>query len=99
MTQLEKRFKEAWENLGIISGGLLNEDTIWSKSEVRDKQKQVQIICLQYFCIQALVEDRFDNIRAAITNNGKDIDLDLIDESRKRIYKKMLGEDDDAKED
>lgn len=37
MTQLEKRFKEAWENLGIISGGFLNEDTIWSKSEVRDK--------------------------------------------------------------
>lgn len=37
MTQLEKRFKEAWENLGIISGGLLNKDTIWSKSEVRDK--------------------------------------------------------------
>lgn len=45
------------------------------------------------------MEDRFDNIGAAITSNGQDIDLNLIDESRKRIYKKMLAEDDDAKGD
>lgn len=34
MTQLEKEFKEAWENLGIISSGLPNEDVIWLEGEV-----------------------------------------------------------------
>lgn len=37
--------------------------------------------------MKALVEDRFDNIGAAITNSGEGIDLDLMDESRKRTYR------------
>lgn len=49
--------------------------------------------------MKVLVKDRFDNIGAAITNNGEGIDLDLMDKSRKRIYKEMLGGDDDAKRD
>lgn len=46
-----------------------------------------------------LAEDRFNNIGIAITNNEKDIDLNLIDESRKKMYKETLGGDDNVKED
>lgn len=46
-----------------------------------------------------LVKDRFDNIQATITNIGEGINLDLMDESRKKTYKEILGRDDDAKKD
>lgn len=49
--------------------------------------------------MKALVEDRFDNIRAAIINSRESIDLDLIGESRKKTYKKTLGGDDNAERD
>ena len=45
------------------------------------------------------MENRFDNIGAAITNSGESINLDLMDESRKRIYRETLERDDDAKRD
>ena len=48
--------------------------------------------------MKVLVEDRFDDIGAAITNSGKKIDLDLM-EGRKRTYKEALGGDDNAEED
>lgn len=34
MARLEKRFKKARENPGIIVGGLSNEDAIWPKGKV-----------------------------------------------------------------
>ena len=77
MARLEKGFKEARENLGITGGGLPNEDAIW---------EQVKVTCPWYFRIKALVEDTFDDIGVAITNSGEGIDLDLMDESRKRTY-------------
>ena len=49
--------------------------------------------------MKALVEDRFDNIGAAITNSKEGIDLDLMDESRKKTYRETVGGDDDAEED
>lgn len=49
--------------------------------------------------MKMLVEDRYDNIGAVIINSRKSIDLDLIDKSRKRIYKEMLKGNDDAKGD
>ena len=45
------------------------------------------------------MEDKLDNIGAAIINNGEDIDLDLMDESRKKTYKETLRRDDDAEGD
>lgn len=99
MARLEKGFKEARENLGITGGGLPNEDAIWPEGEVRDKWEQVKITCPWYFRMKALVEDRFDDIGAAITNSGEGIDLDLMGESRKRTYRETLGGDDDAEGD
>ena len=34
MAQLEKMFKEAWENMEIISGGFSNKDAILPEGEV-----------------------------------------------------------------
>lgn len=45
------------------------------------------------------MKDKFDNIRAAITNNEKNINLDLINESRKKTYREMLGRDNNAEVD
>lgn len=92
-------FKEAWGNLKIISDSLSNENAIWPKSDMQDKWKQVKIICLEYFYIKALVENRFDNIGVAITISREDIDLHLIDKSRKKTYKEVLGEDNNVKGD
>lgn len=99
MAQLEKGFKEAWKNLGTTGGGFPNEDAIWPEGEVRDKWEQVKITCPQYFRMKALVEDRFDNIRPAITNSGEGINLDLMDESRKRTYRETIRGDDDVEGD
>lgn len=49
--------------------------------------------------MKALVEDRFDDIRAIITNSGEGIDLDLMDENRKKTYRETVGRDDDAEGD
>lgn len=45
-----------------------------------------------------MVQNRFDNIRATITNSRESIELNLIGKSRKKIYGKMLEEDDNAEE-
>lgn len=37
-----------------------------------------------------MIKNRFDNIKAAIINNRKNINLDLVNKSRKNIYKKIL---------
>lgn len=49
--------------------------------------------------MKILVEDRFDDIGATITNSRKSIDLNLINKSRKRTYRKTLGGDDNVKGD
>lgn len=41
-----------------------------------------------------LVKDRFDDIGAAITISGEEIDLDLMGDSRKRVHTEALPEDD-----
>lgn len=49
--------------------------------------------------MKALVKNKFDNIGAAITNNREGIDLDLMDESRKKTYRETVGRNDDVKGD
>lgn len=41
----------------------------------------------------------FDGIGAAIINNKKSFNLDLIDKSLKKTYKKILEEDNNIKKD
>lgn len=42
------------------------------------------------------MENWFDDIGAAIINSGEGVDLDQMDESRKRTYRETLGGDDDV---
>lgn len=58
-----------------------------------------KITYLQYFYIKTLAKDKFNNIKATITNNIKGINLDLINEKRKKIYKKILKRNYKAKKD
>lgn len=48
--------------------------------------------------MKTLVDNIFDNIRAVITNNGMNTDLDLINKKKKMIYKETLGRDDNWEE-
>ncbi len=41
-----------------------------------------------------LVEDRFDDIGAEITNNDKRIEIDLMGRNWKKVHKEILDEDD-----
>ena len=92
LSRLEKGFKEARTNLGVTGGGLPNEDAIWQEGEIRDKWEEVKLTCPWYFRMKVLVEDRFDDIGAAITNSGEEIDMDLMGDSRKRAHTEALGE-------
>lgn len=49
--------------------------------------------------MKTLVEDRFDNIGAAITNSEEGIDQDLIDESKKRTYREIVRGDNNVEGD
>lgn len=97
ITQLKKNFKKVWKNLEIKNENFFNKDAIQPKDKVWNKQKQVKITYLWYFYIKTLVEDKFDNIIAAIINSRKNIDIDLIDKSKKKIYKEILEKNNNAK--
>lgn len=44
--------------------------------------------------MKTLVEDRFDNIGAAITNNNKGIEMDFMAKNQKKAYIETLKKDD-----
>ena len=48
-----------------------------------DKWHKVWILCPWFYQMKHLVDDRFDNIGAGITNSGQDIDLDVMNTNRK----------------
>lgn len=83
LARVEKRFKEARDNLRVTSGGLYNKIAIWPKENVENKWKEVKLTCPSYFDIKALEKDRFDDISIAITNIDKDIEMDLIEKVQK----------------
>lgn len=44
--------------------------------------------------MKTLVEDRFNDIGAEITNNDKRIEIDLMRRNWKKVHKEILDEDD-----
>ena len=48
-----------------------------------DKWHEVRVLCPWFYRMKNLVDDRFDDIGAAITNSGEDIDLDVMNTNRK----------------
>lgn len=45
------------------------------------------------------MEDRFNNIKAIITNRKENTDLNLINKNRKKMYRETLKKDDDVERD
>ena len=76
--------------MGITSAGLSHKDDIHEGSYIMDKQHEVQILCPWFYRIKLLVDNWFDDIGAAITNSGKDIDLDIINTNQKNFKFAML---------
>lgn len=82
--------------------GLPNEEAIWDgPNEIRDKWAQVKDICPWFYKMRDMIEDRFDDIGAAITNSRRDIALDAIQDGDRRRKEKeseleeVLGKGDD----
>ena len=70
-------------DVGCTGAGLPHEDDIHEGSYIMDKWHEVRILCPWFYRIKYLVDDRFDDIGAAITNSGEDIDLDVMNTNRK----------------
>lgn len=64
--------------------------------KVRFKINEKNFTYLQYFYIKILAKNKFNNI---ITNNGKSINLNLINKRKKKTYKKTLKRNNNIKKD
>lgn len=60
-----------------------HKDDIHEGLYIMDKWHKVRILCLWFYRMKNLVDDRFDDIEAAITNSGEDIDIDTMNTNRK----------------
>ena len=47
--------------------------------------------------MKTLIEDKFDNIQAVITNSRLGIEWDLMDKRRKRMYREILRKNNNIK--
>lgn len=78
ISKLEKGFKIAKDMLRVTGSGLLHEGEIRNDSELMSIWKEVEQFCPWFYRMKNMVEDRFDDIGAAITNSGGEIELDLM---------------------
>lgn len=78
VTGLQKGFKTAKEMLRVTGSGLLHEGEIREDTELMSIWKEVEQFCPWFYRMKSMVEDRFDDIGAAITNSGGEIELDLM---------------------
>lgn len=78
ISKLEKGFKTAKEMLRVTGSGLLHEGEIREDTELMSIWKEVKLFCPWFYRMKNMVEDRFDDIGAAITNSGGEIELDLM---------------------
>lgn len=83
VARLEKGWKKAKETLGVTGAGLPHKDDIHDGSSIMDKWHEICVLCPWIYQMKILVDNRFNDIGAAITNSGKDIDLDIMNTNRK----------------
>lgn len=83
VARLEKGWKKAKVALTVTGAGLPHEDDIHEGSYIMDKWHEVRVVCPWFYRMKNLVDDRFDDIGAAITNSGEDIDIDVMNTNRK----------------
>ena len=78
LSKLEKGFKTAKDMLRVTGSGLLHEGEIREDTELMSIWKEVELCCPWFYRMKNMVEDRFDDIGAAITNSGGEIEVDLM---------------------
>lgn len=66
--------ERAKETLRITGAGLPNEDAIWDEPDtIQNKWEEVKKVCPWFYRMRDMVEDRFDDIGAAIANSESDV--------------------------
>ncbi len=83
VVRLEKWWKKSKGTLNVTGAGMPHEDAIQVGSNIMDKGHEVRNICPKFYRMNNLSDDRFDDIGAAITNTGEDVDLDVMNTFRK----------------
>ncbi len=83
VARMEKGWKKAKITLTLTGAGLPHEDDIHEGSYIMDKWHEVRVLCPWFYQMKNLVDDRFDDIGAAIINSGEDIDIDIMNTNRK----------------
>lgn len=86
ISKLEKGFKTTKEMLRVTSSGLLHEGEIHEDTELMSIWKEVEQFCPWFYRMKSMVEDRFDDIGAAITNSGGEIELDLMGKRKSATF-------------
>lgn len=64
--------------LRVTGSVLLYKGEIREDTELMSILEEVKLFCLWFYLMKNMVEDRFDDISAAITNSGGEIELDLM---------------------
>lgn len=64
------------QTLGITGAGRVNEDIWEGNNKISNKSDEVKQICPWFFKLRDMVEDRFDDVGAAITSSETDVLLD-----------------------
>jgi hypothetical protein len=80
---MTKVFKEAVRDLRCPGGGTRNEEDLDNPQSL-DKWEEVQAKCPWYLKMRAIAGDRFDDVLEAIKNGGEEVDIDLMNGSRKK---------------
>ncbi len=60
-----------------------HEDDIHKELYIMDKWHEVRVLWPWFYQMKNLVDNRFDNIGAAITNSGEDINIDIMNTNKK----------------
>ena len=82
LSKLEKGFKTTKDMLRVTGSGLLHKGEIREDTELMCIWKEVELFCPWFYCMKNIVEDRFDDIGAAITNSGREIEIDLMEKQK-----------------
>ncbi len=69
----------------MTGAGLSHKNAIQEGSNIIDKWHVLRYIFLWFYQMKNLVDDRFDDIGAAMTNSGKNVDLDVMNSNRKTL--------------
>lgn len=71
--------------LCITGSRLLYKGEIYEDTKLISIQKEIKLFCLWFCYIKNIVKNRFDNIDIAITNNRREIEINLMKKQKSAI--------------